>query len=133
MVCPRIQSLPSEFKMAKDSVGEFMSLVTVMYWSRLSDIIGRKPILLLGTAALAVSMVSFGLSKTFWGLVVSRCIFKALESNAGVSCLHIINYPDGIVYLGVIKSVVGEITDSSNSADAFALLYSSWSVGSSFG
>ena len=120
--------------MAQDSVAQIISLVTVMYWSRLSDIIGRKPILLLGTAALAVSMVSFGLSKTFWGLVVSRCIFKALNSNAGVYCFHIVhNYADGIVYLGVLKSVVGEITDSSNSADAFALLHGSWLVGRSFG
>jgi MFS family permease len=124
----------SESIMAQDSVGQIISLVTVMYWSRLSDIIGRKPILLLGTAALAVSMVSFGLSKTFWGLVVSRCIFRALNSNAGASCFHVVrNYPDGIVYLGVIKSVVGEITDPSNSADAFALLHVPWSVGSSFG
>ena len=43
------------------------------------------------------------------------------------------NCPDDIVYLGVIKSVVGEITDSTNSADAFALLHVPWSVGSSFG
>ena len=131
---PSSKFFGSESKMAQDSVAQIISLVTVMYWSRLSDIIGRKPILLLGTAALAVSMVSFGLSKTFWGLVVSRCIFRALNSNAGASCLHVIrNYPNEIVYLGVIKSVVGEITDSSNSADAFALLHVPWSVGSSFG
>uniref|UniRef100_A0A8H7Y1T0 Major facilitator superfamily (MFS) profile domain-containing protein n=1 Tax=Psilocybe cubensis TaxID=181762 RepID=A0A8H7Y1T0_PSICU len=35
--------------------------------------------------------------------------------------------------LGVIKSMVGEITDHSNSADAFALLHVPWAVGSSFG
>lgn len=47
-----------------------LSLVTVMFWSRLSDHIGRKPILLLGTVALAVSMISFGLSTVFWALVL---------------------------------------------------------------
>ena len=35
--------------------------------------------------------------------------------------------------LGVIKSMVGEITDHTNSADAFALLHVPWAVGSSFG
>jgi MFS family permease len=41
-----------------------------MFWSRLSDHIGRKPILFLGTFALATSMISFGLSSVFWALVV---------------------------------------------------------------
>jgi len=99
-----------------ESIRQFVSLISVMYWSRTSDHIGRKPILLLGTFALAVSIFSFGLSSTFWGLVVSRCVFQAFNSNAGV-----------------IKSIVGEITDHSNSADAFALLHVPWAVGSSFG
>ncbi|KIM49566.1 hypothetical protein M413DRAFT_15578 [Hebeloma cylindrosporum] len=99
-----------------ESIRQFLSLISVMYWSRTSDHIGRKPILLLGTFALSVSMFSFGLSSTFWGLVVSRCVFTAFNSNAGV-----------------IKSLVGEITDSTNSANAFALLHVPWAVGSSFG
>ncbi|KAF8968270.1 major facilitator superfamily domain-containing protein [Flammula alnicola] len=99
-----------------ESIRQSLSLVSVMYWSRLSDQIGRKPVLLLGTLALAISTTSFGLSRTFWVLVVSRCIFTAFNSNAGV-----------------IKSMVGEITDHSNSADAFALLHVPWAVGSSFG
>jgi len=44
--------------------------VTVLHWSRLSDIIGRKPVLLIGLFGLSLSMYCFGLSKTFWGLVV---------------------------------------------------------------
>ncbi|TFK34910.1 major facilitator superfamily domain-containing protein [Crucibulum laeve] len=99
-----------------ESIRQLISFITVMYWSRLSDLIGRKPILLLGTSALAVSMFSFGLSKTFWGLVISRCVFTAFNSNAGV-----------------IKGTVGEITDPSNSADAFALLHIPWAVGTSIG
>jgi len=85
----------------QESIHQFVSLISVMYWSRTSDHIGRKPILLLGTFALAVSTYSFGLSSTFWGLVVrsdslqhlcalphpnppcSRCVFKAFNSNAG--------------------------------------------------
>jgi len=87
-----------------------------MFWSRLSDHIGRKPILLLGTLALAISNLSFGLSRTFSALVVSRCIFTAFNSNTGV-----------------IKSIVGEITDHTNSADAFAMLHVPWAIGTSFG
>ena len=79
-----------------------------MYWSRLSDHIGRKPVLLVGTFALAIATTSFGLSRAFWALVVryhfpgsiiilrefngfisvSRCIFTAFNSNAGMHCDH---------------------------------------------
>jgi len=38
-------------------------------WSRASDRIGRKPIILCGLGGLCLSMTLFGLSKTFWGLV----------------------------------------------------------------
>ena len=38
-----------------------------------------------------------------------------------------------LVRKGVIKSVVGEITDHTNSADAFAMLHVPWAIGTSFG
>jgi len=43
---------------------------TVLHWSRISDRVGRKPVILTGLAGLAISMYCFGLSRTFWGLVV---------------------------------------------------------------
>lgn len=43
---------------------------TVLQWSRYSDHVGRKPILLVGLFGLSLSMISFGMSKSFWGLVV---------------------------------------------------------------
>jgi len=64
-----------------DAIRQLTSLVTVMFWSRMSDHVGRKPILLLGMLALVISNLSFGLSRTFWALVVSRCIFTAFNSN----------------------------------------------------
>ena len=42
---------------------------TILQWSRLSDHIGRKPIILIGLFGLSVSMYCFALSRTFWGLV----------------------------------------------------------------
>lgn len=42
----------------------------ILQWSLLSDRVGRKPILLTGSAGLCLSMICFGLSKTFWGLVI---------------------------------------------------------------
>lgn len=123
-----------------------------MYWSRLSDHIGRKPVLLVGTFALAIATTSFGLSRAFWALVVryhfpgSIITFRELmdlSMPVVAFLLHLTvmqvrtvttkmqNRINGI--LGVIKSMVGEITDHTNSADAFALLHVPWAVGSSFG
>jgi MFS family permease len=44
--------------------------VTVLHWSRISDRVGRKPVILTGLFGLSLSMYCFGLSKTFWGLVL---------------------------------------------------------------
>lgn len=44
--------------------------MTVLHWSRLSDHIGRKPVIMTGLFGLSLSMYSFGLSKTFWGAVL---------------------------------------------------------------
>lgn len=84
----------------------------MLYWSRLSDHIGRKPVLLVGLMGLSVSNLCFGLSRTFWTLVASRCIAGALNAN-----------------VGVLKSVIGEITDNTNMAQAFALIPVAFTVG----
>ena len=43
--------------------------VTVLQWSRLSDKIGRKPVLLCGLLGTIVSSLLFGLSRSFPALV----------------------------------------------------------------
>ncbi|KAH0579745.1 hypothetical protein H2248_002582 [Termitomyces sp. 'cryptogamus'] len=109
----------------------------VLHWSRISDNIGRKPVVLIGLLELTPSMVSFGLSKTFWTLVLklvgasvtyqdlswltnsergSRCICGALDGN-----------------VGIIKSIMAELTDSTNIAQTYAYLPIAWSAGGSVG
>ncbi|THH30966.1 hypothetical protein EUX98_g3224 [Antrodiella citrinella] len=88
----------------------------VLQWSMLSDRIGRKPVLLTGMAGLCISMICFGLSRTFMGLVISRCLVGMLNGNTGV-----------------MKSMVTELTDSTNMAQAFALIPIVWSAGATVG
>ncbi|EPT05619.1 hypothetical protein FOMPIDRAFT_41353 [Fomitopsis schrenkii] len=95
-----------------ESIFYLTEVVFVIQWSRLSDHIGRKPVLLIGMAGATVSMLCFGLSRKFWQLVLSRCILGALNGN-----------------VGAMQSVVGELTDSTNMAQVFALMPVVWSVG----
>ncbi|KAH9481794.1 Major facilitator-type transporter psiT2 [Psilocybe cubensis] len=89
---------------------------TVLYWSRTSDQIGRKPVIMSGLLGLSLSMYCFGLSKTFWGLVLSRSMSGALNGN-----------------IGVMKSMVVEITDSTNISKAYAFMPLAWNTGGTLG
>ncbi|KAG1774828.1 major facilitator superfamily domain-containing protein [Suillus placidus] len=86
--------------------------LTVLRWSRLSDRIGRKPVLVIGLSGACISILCFGLSTSFWGLVISRCMCGFLNGN-----------------VGVMKTMMGELTDSTNMAQAFALFPIVWCIG----
>ncbi|GJJ15227.1 hypothetical protein Clacol_009503 [Clathrus columnatus] len=88
-----------------ESTFAFLSLVTVMPASYLADIVGRKPIILWGTFAMGISTASFGMSKSFLAMVLTRCIGGAA----------------GSVWVAT-KTVIGEYTDSTNQVKAFQYL-----------
>ena len=44
--------------------------LTTWQWSRLSDFIGRRPVILLGLLGLSVSNFAFGLSRTLGTLII---------------------------------------------------------------
>ena len=73
--------------------------LTVLQWGRMSDRFGRKPPLVFGTLGLAAATISLGLCNKFWPLVLSRCVQGMFNGN-----------------IGITKSVMAEITDSSNIA-----------------
>ncbi|KAI0296925.1 hypothetical protein B0F90DRAFT_1635394, partial [Multifurca ochricompacta] len=58
---------------------------TILQWSRLSDSLGRKPVLLGGILGMVIATILFGLSRTFWALSVSRFPAGALNGNNGVA------------------------------------------------
>ncbi|KAG8221011.1 major facilitator superfamily domain-containing protein [Butyriboletus roseoflavus] len=128
-IYPYINQLVGELDITggdKRKVGYYAGLIeslffvtqsmAVMLWSRLSDRIGRKPVILIGLSGLCISMTCFGLSTTFWQLAISRCICGLLNGNVGAT-----------------KSMIGELTDSTNIARGFALMPIGWCVGSTLG
>ena len=42
----------------------------MLQWNRLSDHIGRKPVLLICLIGVIISVIGFGLSRSFWAIVL---------------------------------------------------------------
>ncbi|KAI0302824.1 member of major facilitator multidrug-resistance DHA1 sub-family [Multifurca ochricompacta] len=90
--------------------------LTTLHWNRLSDYIGRKPVLLSCFMGTIVSITMFSLSHSFWALALSRCLHGAMNG-----------------HVGVVKSMITELTDETNVAQGFSLLPVSWALGYVFG
>ncbi|KAH9036517.1 MFS general substrate transporter [Lactarius pseudohatsudake] len=90
--------------------------VSVLPWSRLSDNVGRKPVLLCGLLGTVVSSVLFGLSRSFPALVFSRCFHGMLNGN-----------------VSVMKSMMAELTDETNLARGSSLIQVTWAIGGMIG
>ena len=91
---------------AQEAIFFAAEAATVLQWGRLSDRIGRKPPLVFGTLGLAAAIMSFGLSKTFWPLVLSRCVQGIFNGN-----------------IGITKAVMAEISDASNIAQGMSTYF----------
>lgn len=101
---------------AQESLFAFCTFLTILFWGRLSDRIGRLPVLISGLLGVASATCLFGFMQSFIGLVIARCLAGSLNGN-----------------VVVIKSILGEITDDSNQGQAFAFLPMAWSSGSVLG
>ncbi|PIA12866.1 MFS general substrate transporter [Coemansia reversa NRRL 1564] len=86
---------------------------TVMYWGRLSDRIGRRPVMVVGLVGYLVSFLLFGVAKSFTWAFVARSINGLLAGN-----------------VAVMKSIMAEISDDTNRPRMMALIPLTWNVGS---
>lgn len=66
----------------------FAEFSTSVLWGRLSDRIGRKPVLLWGLAGTALSMLMFGFSRSLPMALVARALGGLLNGYANTSALE---------------------------------------------
>ncbi|KAI0204087.1 MFS general substrate transporter [Astrocystis sublimbata] len=91
----------------------FAQLATNLFWGYLSDIVGRKPIMLVGTSLLCICFVLFGFCKHYYQVILVHVAMGLLNGNAAV-----------------VPSCLGELTDRSNQSKAFIWLPVVYSLGS---
>ncbi|KAJ3834548.1 major facilitator superfamily multidrug-resistance, DHA1 sub-family [Lentinula raphanica] len=82
--------------------------ISVYPIGRASDFYGRKPLLLIGPLGLSIAMLCFGLSETFWGMVLARAAMGVFNGNIGS-------------------------TDETNRADAFTFMPIVYTIGITVG
>lgn len=88
-------------------------LATNLFWGYLSDVVGRKPIMLAGTLLLCVCFVLFGFCTRYYQIILVHVAMGLLNGNAAV-----------------VPSCLGELTDRSNQSKAFTWLPVVYSIGS---
>lgn len=88
-------------------------LTTNLLWGYLSDRVGRKPTMLLGTSLLMGCFVFFGFCTTYTQLIMVHIAMGLLNGNAAI-----------------VPTCLGEITDRTNQSSAFTWLPVIYSLGS---
>ncbi|KAH6659489.1 major facilitator superfamily domain-containing protein [Truncatella angustata] len=95
----------------------FAEFSTGLLWGRLSDRIGRKPVLLTGMMGTAISVLVFGFSSNLYVALAARAIGGLLNGN-----------------MGVLQSTIAEvITDKAHQPRAYTIMPVVWCIGSIVG
>ncbi|KAG2158160.1 major facilitator superfamily domain-containing protein [Suillus bovinus] len=99
-----------------ESVFAISQLCSIYHWAKISDVIGRRPVIFLGIIGLATTTLMFGLSKSLVSVLVARSLGGLFSGN-----------------IAVVHSVLGEITDSTNQNVAMPIYGLCWPIGSIIG
>ncbi len=93
-----------------------MQLLFAPVWGRLSDRVGRRPVLLISTFGSCASQLGYALSPTFGFLLASRALAGVCGAN-----------------IGAAQAYIADITDDKSRAGAMGLIGAAFGLGFVFG
>jgi DHA1 family multidrug resistance protein-like MFS transporter len=123
IVLPLIPFYVTHFGAGGGAMGLMMAVYSIMQfifaplWGRLSDRVGRKPVLLIGIAGYGISFVVMGFSGSILMLIISRALAGILSSAT---------LPTAMAYMA-------DITDLKNRSKGVGLMGAAMGVGMIFG
>ncbi len=86
IIIPILPFYVEQFGAGGTELGIMMAIFSIMQflfspiWGELSDLLGRKPLLILGVVGMGISMLMFGLSTSLWMMFASRVLGGILSS-----------------------------------------------------
>ncbi|OAX85556.1 hypothetical protein ACJ72_00050 [Emergomyces africanus] len=128
-IFPYVYYMVSSFKVTNDdrkialyagavtSAFTFAEFTTGVFWGKMSDNFGRKPVLIIGLVGTAISMVVFGFSPSLPVALIARALGGLLNGN-----------------IGVLQTTVAElVTDKGHQPRAYSIMPFVWCLGSIVG
>ncbi|KAI6244710.1 Major facilitator superfamily multidrug transporter [Erysiphe necator] len=94
------------------SVFALSQFATNFFWGWLSDQIGRKPVMMIGTISTAACFFAFGFCRNLWQAILIQALMGLVNGNQGI-----------------ISSCLGEITNKSNQSQVFVYLPMVFGIG----
>ncbi|KAF9791178.1 MFS general substrate transporter [Thelephora terrestris] len=99
-----------------ESVYSAFQLMSIYHWAKLSNTIGRRPVLLLGALGMGLMTFLFGFSRNLPSMLIVRSLHGFFAGN-----------------IAVTQSVLGEISDSTNQAIIMPIWGFFWPLGTIVG
>ncbi|KAL4065393.1 major facilitator superfamily domain-containing protein [Scleroderma yunnanense] len=99
-----------------ESIFAICQLCSIYPWAKISDVIGRRTVILAGLLSTVVVTLAFGLSKSLEMVLITRCLGGLLSGT-----------------VAAVLSALGEMTDSTNQAYAIPIFGLMWPFGAIVG